>query len=346
MCWLTPSEGFPGDVRFANRLFTTRYSILQFNQRLSRLTSIRRRATRSLAAFLHPVLRNGADRRRRRRQDICGKTRLSKMAFGGIRQRPARQFRLAHGGVRFDVGAGGGLRRQSGAALQRQVRLAQRARRGGHLHCARPHHRQDRSQGCARPLRSLLPCEWHWRPHSQSACARHACRRPDGKDGPRNRACRRRPVLPAVWRRLEQACRRQIRRTLFRQDDRGGDDARHHRLDGRTEDRGSQGGCQQRARCFSQRPGSQEATRTRRDRALRRRGQHRQPCRTTSLSRPSSPVRSRRRWTVRWPLQARPVPASTAARPSAKAASNSPTPGQPPPWSTATTGSNSARARR
>ena len=151
MCWLTPSEGFPGDVVSLTDCLPLGTAFCHSIKGLAASTSIRRRASTKSGGF---PASSPAKRRRPSAAKEAGHMRQNQDCEDGvrqIRQRPARQFRLAHGGVRFGVGAGGGLRRQSGAALQRQVRLAQRARRGGHLHCARPHHRQDRSRRMRAP---------------------------------------------------------------------------------------------------------------------------------------------------------------------------------------------------
>ena len=87
-----------------------------------------------------------------------------------------------------------------------------------------------------------------------------------------------------------------------------------------------------------------EAARARRHRAVRRRGQHRQPCQHRLCRDQVHDVGAAcaRRSAGRVARRRRP----TTARPSARATSNSPMPARTPPWSTATIGWASAPRRR
>ena len=263
-----------------------------------------------------------------------------------IRRRHTRQFRRADGGRRLCPGgiawALRSIWRSStasspacAAALDAAVTSTARDLTTGKIE---PKDAKARFENI--PLRK---CRCRLRP--RSARARFPRRRPDGKDGQGKRPRRCRPVLSAV-RGARQGASRSKSAALYSD--------KTIEVAMMLDITGSMGGqkikdlktaANNALDAFLEGPGSEEAARARRDRALCGRRQHRQPrqqrlCRDqvhgfgTACGRRSA-----------WPRRAR-RQGSTAARPSARAASNSPTPARPRPWSTATIGWNSVPVRR
>ena len=242
-----------------------------------------------------------------------------------------RQFRGADGGG--PVGAGGrrsASRVNIGAALQRQVEPARRARRRRHLDGPRPHHRQDRAEGRDRPVsrRSSTPMPTPASLPATSWCSTTLVVDQTAKTVTAHAHVDVDLFFPLFGDGRPQRVGDAIGRALFRQDDRSRDDARRHRLDGRAEDQGSE---DRRRQCAST-PSSR--TRTRASRACASRSCP-MPTRSTPArlrqqrlsSRPSSrPARAAGASTIRWPRRARRQRLRQLRDRAQGHASNSPTP--------------------